>query len=145
VRIVLDTFCNTPIDALVVNRNARTIICCKEEPENKIFPDNVELLFCKIDRNGYLNLDDVLRKLYQKNIQSLLVEGGGTVIWNFLLNRFVDDLYVYIGPMIIGGKQTPTMADGDGIINAEDAISLSILDILQLDHGLLIHYQLKKN
>jgi 2,5-diamino-6-(ribosylamino)-4(3H)-pyrimidinone 5'-phosphate reductase len=68
----------------------------------------------------------MLDLLYQRGIKKLLVEGGGTIIWSFLRNRLVDDLYTYIGPCIIGGKNTPTVADGSGI-KSEDCKFISLL------------------
>ena len=79
----------------------------------------------------------------QKGIQTILIEGGGTIIWSFLKERLVDDLLVYMGSIIIGGKQTPTMADGIGITNADDAILLNLKKIEPQDNGVLMHYQLR--
>jgi riboflavin biosynthesis pyrimidine reductase len=73
-----------------------------------------------------------------------MVEGGGTVIWNFLNQRLVDDLYVYISPIIIGGEITPTLADGEGIKDLDKLISLKIVNISRLDPGVLIHYKMIK-
>jgi riboflavin biosynthesis pyrimidine reductase len=69
------------------------------------------------------------------------VEGGGTIIWSFLKNKVVDDLYIYIGPCIIGGKETPTVADGEGIKNEEETIPLKIVEVKRVGPGVLIHYQ----
>jgi 2,5-diamino-6-(ribosylamino)-4(3H)-pyrimidinone 5'-phosphate reductase len=69
------------------------------------------------------------------------VEGGGTVIWGFLRNGMVDDLYVYIGPCIIGGKNTPTMASGEGIMREDERITLKIVRTQRMGAGVLIHYQ----
>ncbi len=74
-------------------------------------------------------------------MKKLLVEGGSTVIWSFLKNKLVDDLFVYIGPCIIGGKDTPTVADGSGIKNENELLSLRIVNVKRLDEGVLIHYK----
>ena len=143
IRIVLDTYCKTPIDSLVVNDKAKTIICYHENKENKAYTNNVELLYCDIDEQQHLKLHDVLENLVKKGIQSILVEGGGTIIWDFLKQRYVDDFYVYIGPLIVGGKHTPTMADGLGIKKEEEAIPLLIKEIKSLGDGVLIHYKME--
>jgi len=143
IRIILDTNCKTPTDSLVVNEKAKTIICCKENIEKNVFQDNVEILVCKTDQQNHLDLNDVLNKLAQNGIQTILIEGGGTIIWSFLKERLVDDFYVYIGSTIIGGKQTPTMVDGIGIINENEAIQLKIKKIELKDNGVLLHYQLR--
>jgi len=83
----------------------------------------------------------VLDILYKRGIKTLMVEGGGTIIWSFLKSGLVDDLYVYVAPIIIGGKLTPTMADGPGIKSEDELISLKIADIKKLGKGILVHYK----
>lgn len=144
IRIVLDSDCRTPEVALVVNDKTRTLICCSYESfDKKTYGDHVELIPCKKNDADHLDLSDVLEKLYNFGIRSILVEGGGTIIWNFVKASLVDDLYVYIGPMIVGGKQTPTMADGKGIQKEDERIKLVMIDTKKLGEGLLIHYKLQ--
>ena len=71
-----------------------------------------------------------------------MVEGGSTVIWNFLKNKLVDEMFVYIGPMIIGGENTPTLAGGKGTNKEDGLIKLRIVDIQSLGPGILIHYKI---
>ena len=73
-----------------------------------------------------------------------MIEGGGTVIWNFLNQRLVDELFVYIAPVVIGGIKTPTMADGIGIKGVDELISLKIVNISRLGPGVLLHYKMIK-
>jgi len=142
-RIVLDSKCRTPEDALVLNDVAKTLVVTSEKCDKK-FDNNVEVIECKTDEKGFIDLEILLELLYTRGIKTLMVEGGSTVIWNFLKQRLVDDLYVYVGPMIIGGKNTPTLADGDGIKSIGELISLEIANINRLGHGILIHYKMIK-
>jgi 2,5-diamino-6-(ribosylamino)-4(3H)-pyrimidinone 5'-phosphate reductase len=86
----------------------------------------------------------MLEILYNRGIKKLMVEGGSTVIWNFLKQGLVDDLFVFIGPMIIGGKYTPSMADGEGITRDDELINLEIVEVKKIGNGLLVHYKLVK-
>jgi len=130
IRIVLDTHAQTPVDAFVVNDKAQTIIFIGEtETVHSTYPENVKIIPSKIDKEGFIELDSV-------------VEGGGTVIWSFIKQKIVDDLFVYVGPMIIGGKNTPTMADGRGMSSDEDVIRFVLRDVKQVGEGVLLHYQL---
>jgi 2,5-diamino-6-(ribosylamino)-4(3H)-pyrimidinone 5'-phosphate reductase len=140
-RIVLDTFCKTPVDALVVNNNAHTIICCQYNHEMKHYGETVEFLFCDTSSPGQLDLSDVLLKLYENGIKTVLVEGGGTTIWSFLRHGLVDDLYIFMRSIIIGGKQTPTTVNGEGILDPTQVIGLDLVDFIQFNEGLLLHYQ----
>ena len=140
-RIILDTHCSTSVDALAVDDKAKTLIITNGECD-KNYGENVEVVQCEVDYDGFIDLNKMLEFLYGRGIKKLMVEGGSTVIWNFLKQGLVDDLFVYIGPMIIGGKYTPSMADGEGITSEDDAINLEIVEVTKMESGILVHYRL---
>jgi 2,5-diamino-6-(ribosylamino)-4(3H)-pyrimidinone 5'-phosphate reductase len=141
VRVVLDTKGRTPPHALVLNDAAKTMIITAKGMGRSYEGSHIEVVECATDSDGYIDVHCVLDFLYSRGIRSLLVEGGGTVIWNFLTNKVVDDLYIYIGSCIIGGTQTPTLAEGKGIGNDDPSIPLTIVEVKRLGPGVLIHYQ----
>jgi len=140
IRIILDTKCKTPVNSLVVNDVSTTLIVtainCKKE-----FSDNVEIIVCDTDENGLIELEKLLDILYEKGITKLMVEGGGTIIWNFLNKGFVDDFYVYEGSMIIGGKNTPNIGGGSG---KKFKKFLKLIETRNIGSGTLFHYKLIK-
>jgi len=138
IRIVLDTFCRTPVNAKVVNDATKTIIVVGYDC-NKKFGSNVEILKCKTTKNNLIDLNCLLPVLFKRGIKKLLVEGGSKVITNFLKNGFVDDFYVYVGSMIIGGKNTPTLVNED-LKN----IKLKLIETKNIGTGVLLHYRLIK-
>jgi len=143
IRVLLDTHCRTKPNALAVDDKAKTLIFTNGECD-RVYGSNVEIVQCGIDSEGYIKLEEMLEKLTNYGINKLMVEGGSTIIWNFLKHGFVDDLFVYIGPMIIGGKYTPSMADGDGITQVEDMVNLEVVDVKKQGNGILAHYRLIK-
>ena len=138
IRIVLDTKCKTPINSLVVNNAAKTLIIAGEKC-SKRFGENVEIVVCEKDDNGLIYLEKLLDTLYNKGIKKLMVEGGGTVIWNFLNKGFVDDFYVYVGSMTIGGKNTPNIGGGNG---KKFKKFLKLIETRNIGPGALFHYRL---
>jgi len=143
IRVILDTHCRTKIDALAVDDKVKTLIITNGACD-KNYSGNVEVVLCGIDSDGIINLEEMLDILQRRGIKKLLVEGGSTVIWNFLKHGFVDDLYVFIGPLIIGGKYTPSMADGDAISTENNLINLEVVDVSRINTGILVHYRLIK-
>lgn len=137
-RIVLDTNCKTPISALVVNNVAKTLIVIGKDCSKK-FPKNVELTKCKINGKDFIDLEDLIEILKEKGINKLMVEGGGTVIGSFLKSNLVDDMFIYVAPMIIGGKNTPTL-----VKNIDENINLKLVKIKKIGEGILLHYRLIK-
>ena len=139
-RVVLDRECRTPLNSFVVNDKAQTIIFTSSK-NAKNYNKNVEVVEVPQDKEGFIDLNQVASKLYDKGVKKLLVEGGGTVIWNFLKNKLVDELYIYIGSIIIGGAKSPTIADGLGIKNENEIISLKLVSSNRLGEGILLHYK----
>ena len=140
-RVVLDTKGRTPPDALVLNDMTKTVVITAEGTGRTYTGSHIEVVECKTDREGFIDLTRALDVLYHRGIRSLLVEGGGTVIWSFLNNKVVDDLYIFIGSCIIGGRETPTVAEGTGIRSDEDIVPLKIVEVKRIGSGVLLHYQ----
>jgi 2,5-diamino-6-(ribosylamino)-4(3H)-pyrimidinone 5'-phosphate reductase len=140
-RVVLDRKRRTPPDALVLNDTAKTLVITEKGKEKSYGKPHVEVVGCPTDTHGRIDLKCVLTILCQKGVRKLLVEGGGTIIWSFLSHRVVDDLFIYIGPCVIGGKETPTVADGEGIHADQEPISVKIVEVKRLGPGVLVHYQ----
>jgi len=138
IRIVLDTYCKTPIDALVVNDAAKTLVIIGKDC-NKKFLNNVKLIKCKIDKKGLIDLENLIQILKDKGIKKLMVEGGSTVIGSFLKSNLVDDMFVYVAPMIISGINTPTL-----VKNIHENINLKLVEIKKIGPGILLHYRLIK-
>jgi 2,5-diamino-6-(ribosylamino)-4(3H)-pyrimidinone 5'-phosphate reductase len=139
IRIVLDTYCKISTGAFVVNNVSKTFIITGEKC-NKKFGENVEVILCDKDEDGFIDLKKLMAILENKGITKLMVEGGGTVIWNFLKSGLVDDFYVYVGPIIIGGKNTPTIS---GKVDDEN-IKLKLVKTKTIGSGILLHYRLIK-
>lgn len=141
-RVVLDSKCRIPKDTLVLNNAAKTLIITIEGNEKHFEGKHIEVIGCKANDEEHVDLECALELLYQKGVEKLLVEGGGTIIWSFFEKRLLDDLYIYIGPYIIGGETTPTVVDGLGIKNEGELISLKIVDVTRLGTGILTHYRM---
>ena len=139
IRIVLDTYCKTPTDALVVNNISKTLIITSEKC-NKKYGENVEVILCDKDDDGFINLEKLMAILENKGINKLMVEGGGTVIWNFLKSGLADDFYIYVGSIIIGGSNTPTIS---GKVDDKN-IKLKLVKTKNIGDGILLHYRLIK-
>lgn len=88
--------------------------------------------------DGLLDLGAVLSELMSRGIDSILVEGGSRMIWEFVSGGFFDKFTIYYGPMIVGGTG-PSVASGPGF--PEDALKLVLRNTLITgDGGILIEY-----
>jgi 2,5-diamino-6-(ribosylamino)-4(3H)-pyrimidinone 5'-phosphate reductase len=125
-RIVVDSSARTPIDARILNNDAPTIIAVsKKAPLERIekLREKVEVLICGENR---VDLVELMEKLKNKGINSLMLEGGSTLNFSMLEKDLVDEVRVCIAPLIVGGENAKTLVDGEGIDFMMDAIKLKL-------------------
>jgi diaminohydroxyphosphoribosylaminopyrimidine deaminase/5-amino-6-(5-phosphoribosylamino)uracil reductase len=67
-------------------------------------PPGVQSLICKSDSRGFVDLEHLLKVLFEKRIFSIFVEGGATVLSEFLQRGLVQRYYQFIAPVIMGAK-----------------------------------------
>jgi riboflavin-specific deaminase-like protein len=83
-----------------------------------------------------------LRKKWK--VSRLLCEGGGEVNAPLFLNGLVDELHLTICPLVFGGRNAPTLADGVGITRLKDATRLKLKHLKQLGGELYTIYRVLK-
>jgi len=89
-----------------------------------------------------VDLSQALETLYELGVRRVMIEGGGTINFEFLRANLVDELMIYIAPLIFGGEQSPTLADGTGLLRNQ-AIALKLQNVeTHEDGGLLLFYKL---
>ena len=89
-----------------------------------------------------VNLPLMMLTLKKIGVDHLMVEGGGTMNFELMRLGLVDELMMYIAPMIFGGANAPTPADGPGLLR-NDAVALKLINIeAHEDGGILLHYKL---
>ncbi len=141
-RIVLDSTCRTPDTAQVLTEAARTLIVTTKGHMRTFSGPHVEVMSCPPDARGDVDLMCMVQMLADRGIKKLMVEGGGTILWSFLRNKLMDDMYVYVAPCVIGGTTTPTLVQGAGISQESEVILLKLRSVQSLGPGLLLQYTL---
>jgi len=91
-----------------------------------------------------VNLISMLETLKNLGIHRLMVEGGATLNFELMRLGLVDELTIYVAPMIFGGESAPTTAAGSGLMRS-DAIPLRLVESqVWNDGGVLLRYQFEK-
>jgi diaminohydroxyphosphoribosylaminopyrimidine deaminase/5-amino-6-(5-phosphoribosylamino)uracil reductase len=80
---------------------------------------------------GARDLAAVLDELGNRKLQSLLLEGGGTVAGAFLDARLVNKVTFFIAPLIIGGREATIAVAGTGAEKIADAFQLENVEVVQ--------------
>ncbi|HBQ64467.1 MAG TPA: bifunctional diaminohydroxyphosphoribosylaminopyrimidine deaminase/5-amino-6-(5-phosphoribosylamino)uracil reductase RibD, partial [Clostridiales bacterium] len=143
VRIIVDSTGRIPLGCNVLNRtdNTRIIVASTSrmdtEKEAKLINIGVEII--KSDGpDGKIDLARLLEELHRQELDSVLLEGGGTLNASALMNGLVDKVLVFIAPKIIGGAKAPTPVEGKGIRLMKDALSLENIHVSMCGTDILI-------
>ena len=123
VKVVFDSDLRTPLDANVLD-GERCIICASETADAdraQAFRDRgVDVWLCE-SADGKPDVRDVLKRLGERDVIRMLVEGGSRLASSFLNARMIDRVAVFTAPKLMGGM--PSIADL-GIKTMKDVISL---------------------
>ncbi len=148
IRIICDTKLRTPLSSRVVTTadSVRTILATAVTDKDRHTPylsAGCELLTVEQSTDGQLNLPDLMNKLGTLEIDSLILEGGGTLNWSALSSGIVNKVQAYIAPKIFGGISAKTPVGGSGVTFPKDAFFLSNPEISVLDGDILMESEVK--
>ncbi len=143
-RIVVDSRARIPLNARVLNKEARTIIAVSRRADkNKIaqLRKIAKVIVCGSD---LVDLRCLLEKLYDMGIKRILLEGGGTLNWSMLKSGLVDRVIVSIAPYIVGGRDAVTLVEGEGFDKIRSGIRLNLVKFYKLGEDLILEYDVVK-
>lgn len=142
VRIVLDAFAQTPPKAKVVaGAGGGTIIAVgAQAPAKKVAAlrkAGAEILVLPAPK-GLINVKALMKKLGQRKITSVLIEGGGEVAASMVENNILDKAHFIIVPKIFGGRDAKTPVEGKGISLPSQATCLKQAACVKLGKDFII-------
>ncbi len=142
VRIVVDSSARTPIGADIIKKGAgrKIIAVSKSAPMEKIkeLSKAAEII---VAGEKTIGLEKLLIELKSSGISRLMVEGGATLNWGLISEGLVDEIYTFIGNIIIGGRSAPTLVDGEGC--TDGFCRLSLISCEKLEDGVLLRWKVK--
>lgn len=148
IRIVVDSKLRIPIHSKVIEEieKANTIIATTEKADNEkislLKKLGITILICSI-KEGRVDLKDLMVKLGELKIDSILLEGGATLNYSALEQGIVDKVQIYIAPKIIGGEDSKTPVGGKGIDSLKHAFKVRNLTYSFLGEDILLEGYIK--
>lgn len=151
VRIICDTKLRIPMDSNIVKTagEVRTIVAAGEsikgkinDKYNELIKKNVEVIFIE-EEDGEINLKMLMNKLGELEIDSVIIEGGGTLNYSALKAEIVNEVMIYMAPKLLGGKDALTAVEGKGFEEPDLAAHFTLKEVRNLDDDLLIRYVAK--
>jgi diaminohydroxyphosphoribosylaminopyrimidine deaminase/5-amino-6-(5-phosphoribosylamino)uracil reductase len=140
-RVIVDATGRTPVTAKVFKEPGRVLLAMggkvslsQKRAYAKLGADIFELP----SKRGLVDLEALLIALGQKQITSVLVEGGATLLGSLCDQNLIDKITAFVAPIIIGGEKARTAVGGKGIDKVVNSLKLERVKIKRFDGDLMI-------
>lgn len=142
IRIVVDTNLRIPLDSKLVKNNDRLTIVATTLKSDANKKQTLRELGVKVlevpEKNGKVNLKELVKCLGQEGIDSILIEGGGTLNFSALQENIVDKVIFYIAPKILGGENSKSCIAGIGFSALDNAVNLNHISYRKIGEDLIV-------
>jgi diaminohydroxyphosphoribosylaminopyrimidine deaminase / 5-amino-6-(5-phosphoribosylamino)uracil reductase len=145
IRIILASRGQLPLHLTMFDPSlpAHTIIATTDEADkdwcDAIRNKNIEVLFIAKNKQGQVDLPTLLDELGKKEITSLLVEGGMTVHQSFFNENLVNQIHVYLAPVIIGSLNNKKIVTNINLSRIDSDFYFTAI-LLHQEHHQELHY-----
>jgi 2,5-diamino-6-(ribosylamino)-4(3H)-pyrimidinone 5'-phosphate reductase len=141
IRIVVDSRARIPPGASILRKGSgKRVVAVARKADPKKVEQLKKLATVIIAGEDDVDLPHLMEELGTMGIQRVMVEGGGTLIAGLIAAGLVDEIYTYIGNIIIGGKDAPTLVDGPGVLLESEFTRLTLLEARKIESGILLHW-----
>ena len=150
VRIVCDSKLRIPLDSQIVKSAGqyRTIVAYadlenekeKKEKRDLLHALGVETICCP-DKDHRIDISKLMNYLGNENIDSILLEGGGTLNDSALRAGIVKEVQAFIAPKLFGGRDSKSPVEGIGVCLPSEAVKLKCSNICQMGEDIKITCQ----
>lgn len=149
IRLIVDSKLRIPVESQVLENQAiqKTIVAttaaCNQEKRRILEEKGVEVMILP-EKAGRVDLQAWMKALGERNIDSILLEGGATLNFSMLAEGLVHQVQAYIAPKIFGGEAAPTPVGGAGFEQVADAKLLEDLRVEKVGEDIWICGNLSK-
>ncbi|SEO30547.1 bifunctional diaminohydroxyphosphoribosylaminopyrimidine deaminase/5-amino-6-(5-phosphoribosylamino)uracil reductase RibD [Propionispora vibrioides] len=143
IRVIVDSKGRIPLEAkLLCDCEAPVIIAVGPEASAEklaaLQAKGAEVLTLPLVAGRGVSLRHLFVELGQRNITSILVEGGAEVNASVLAENVVDKVHWFIAPKIIGGKTAPGPVGGLGLSDMAQATVLEDMQVKNIGKDILL-------
>lgn len=149
IRIICDTNLRTPFNSQIVRTAAEipTIIvtCSSDESKKEQYMKYGCRIISQSPHQSQIDLCSLMTALGEMNIDSVLMEGGGTLNWSALKCGIVQKVQTYIAPKLLGGESAKTPVEGQGFPYPDSGTHLAVKNIICLGRDILVESEVVKD
>ncbi len=140
-RVIVDGKGHTPPTARLFGEPGKTLLALGRSvtPEGARAFTQVGAELLKVPlAEGLVDLEKLLKALGEREITSVLVEGGGILLGSLFDRGLVDKVIVFIAPIIIGGEEAKPAVGGRGVDKVADSLKLERISVERFGEDLMV-------
>jgi len=140
-RVIVDGKGRTPLTARVFSEPGETLLALgmAATPEEKAAFAKVRAeIWESTTAAETVDLEKLLMALGEREVTSVLVEGGGVLLGSLFDLGLVDKVIAFIAPVIIGGAEAKTAVAGRGVDKVADSFRLERVKVEKLGDDLMV-------
>jgi riboflavin biosynthesis pyrimidine reductase len=122
------------------NQDVELVFCAHESAQ--FSEEIIKLSAAQILRYKTLSIIDAIEYIESRDCELLLLEAGGELLFELFKLNLIDEIYLTLCPLIIGGADTPTLSDGEGF-DADSLKKFSLASQEVCGDEIYLHYILK--
>ena len=146
-RIILDRRNRIPLTAKVfANSKAHRVVYVSgsklsTKREQLLKTKKIEVLKVKTLKSGF-DLKQLMKLLAQKELNSILIEGGGEINSSAFEAGIVNRIFAFISPILVGGQQAPSPIGGEGVAKITKAMRLDNMKVILIGDDLMVEAEI---
>ncbi len=145
VRIIVDSLARLSCDSAIARsaETYRTVLthtaAAGRDNLEKLRGCGIMTIECASGKDGKVNLHDLMRRLGQMSVNSILLEGGAALAWSMISEGLVDEHYIFVAPKISGGENAKCPVGGAGFDKMRQALQVDVESVTQSGTDWLFH------
>lgn len=128
---------------LVVRNGLKTHMGAIDSKYNELVRHGVEVIFVD-EKDGSIDLNSLMNMLGEMGIDSVIVEGGGTLNYSMVKSDLVNEIMIYMAPKILGGKDALTAVEGQGFETPDTAAEFKLVETKIFEGDILLRYKTER-
>jgi diaminohydroxyphosphoribosylaminopyrimidine deaminase/5-amino-6-(5-phosphoribosylamino)uracil reductase len=150
VRVIVDTSLRIPSKSRVLDKATSTLTIVASgsnvstAKRKAIEGQGARVVRCRM-KNGQIDLSELLERLAEMSICSVLVEGGAALFSSFVRGRLVDKCYLFLAPKLLGGGDGIPFTRGRGCDIIKDCVGLKVVRVRRFDDDIMVEAYPRKS
>ena len=141
-RVIVDPSGRVPGDGRAFDAAAPTLVATTElapaDRRREWLDAGADVLELDRDASGAVSLPALVQALGKRDVQGVLIEGGPTLAWGAVRDGIVDQVVLYLAPILVGGRGAKGWLEGAGFAPIDRAARLDVVSVDRIGEDLKV-------